>query len=189
MQRCVQNLRKESQRLLVHRRPSKQKPKKAPFQRICEHLPNSRHWYIEKIWFTDVHKFRKSSFLSRLLAGAPVNKESLALFAQVLYISLNQIFSIYYQCLGLGRCSQMCWKGAFSAFACLGACEQGAFDSLFSSFGHISESIILNISDSRNTQMLTDVLERSFFRLLLAWAPVNKELLALFAQVFSKSLI
>ena len=35
--------------------------------------------------------------------------------------------------------------------------------------------------------MLTDVLKRSFFRFLLALAPVNKEPLAVFAQVFHLS--
>ena len=60
----------------------------------------------------------KRSFFRLLPARAPVNKEPLTLFAQVLYKSLNQWFSIY-QCLGFGRCSQMCWKGAFSGFCLL----------------------------------------------------------------------
>ena len=59
-------------------------------------------------------------------------------------------------------------RSFFLAFACLGACEQGAFDSLFSSFEHISESLILNMTASRIMQMLTDVLERIFFRFLPA---------------------
>ena len=62
---------------------------------------------------------RKAAFSSSLLAGAPVNKQPLTLFAQVLYISLNQSFSIY-QCLGIRKCLQMCWKGAFSGFCLLG---------------------------------------------------------------------
>ena len=37
-------------------------------------------------------------------------------------------------------------KKVFPAFACLGACEQGAFHPLCSSFEQISESMILNIT-------------------------------------------
>ena len=40
VQRYAQNLSKDGQRLLVHRRSSKQKSEKAPFQHISEHLPN-----------------------------------------------------------------------------------------------------------------------------------------------------
>ena len=83
------------------------------------------------------------------------------------------------------RCGE---KELFLVFACLGACEQGAFDLICSSFVQISDLIILNISISQIWKILKDVLKRSFFRVLLAWASVNKEYLTNFAQVLYISL-
>ena len=62
--------------------------------------------------FTDA---LKRSFFRLLLAWAPVNKEPLTLFSQVLDTSLHQSFSIY-QILRIRKCLQMCWKEAFSGF-------------------------------------------------------------------------
>ena len=80
-------------------------------------------------------------------------------------------------------------KVLFPAFACLSACEQGAFGCLCSSFEHISDLNFLNISISAIWKMHRDVLKRCFFRLFLAWTPVSKEPLAVFVQVLSTSLI
>ena len=47
---------------------------------------------------------------------------------------------------------------------------------LFRKFVRFCESKFFNISMSRIRKMLTDVLKRRFFRLLLDWAPVSKKL-------------
>ena len=54
-------------------------------------------------------------------------------------------------------------KELFPVFACLGACEQRAFEPLCSSFDHISESIVLNISMFRIRKMFTNVLKTAEF--------------------------
>ena len=74
IQRFVQNLSKEGQRLLVHRRPSRQKPEKPPFQHICKHLPNPRHWYIQKDGFRDVYKTWAKRVKGSLFTGAQASK-------------------------------------------------------------------------------------------------------------------
>ena len=85
------------------------------FVRICEsNFFNISMSRIRKM-LTDVLKRR---FFRLLLAWAPVSKEPLALFAQLLAISLNPSFWTY-QYLGLKRFSQMCWKHAFSGFCWL----------------------------------------------------------------------
>ena len=74
IQRFVQNLSKEGQRLLVHRRPSREKPEKPPFQHIFKRLPNPRHWYIQIDGFRDVYKTWAKRVKGSLFTGAQASK-------------------------------------------------------------------------------------------------------------------
>ena len=106
IQRDGQNLSKDSQRLFVHRRPSKQKPEKAPFQHICEHLPNPRHWYIENHWFRDLYKTWAKRVKGSLFTGAQAGKsQKNLLFNTSLSICLIRDIDIFRK-----MDSEMCTK-------------------------------------------------------------------------------
>ena len=87
IQRFGQNLSKESQKLLVHRRPSRQKPEKAPFQYICKHLRIPRIWYIENDWFRDMYKTWAKRVKGSLFTGAQASKSRKSSFSTHLWTS------------------------------------------------------------------------------------------------------
>ena len=129
--------------------PASKLLEKAAFRKyvgICEsNFFNISMSRIRKM-LTDMLKTR---FFRLLLAWAPVNKEPLALFVQVLYTSLNPSFWLY-QCLGLGKCLQMCWKGGFSGFCLLGRLwTRSLWPSLlkFCTNLWINDSQYINVSD------------------------------------------
>ena len=82
--------------------------------KICHHLWIKSFHYIKVSKSENAHRYLEKNFFQRLLTWAPVNKDPLAVFSQLLLISLNQIFLIY-QYLGNQRLSQIFWK-KFSSF-------------------------------------------------------------------------
>ena len=79
------------------------------FLNFCWYLWIKFSQYINISEIKDCHRSFEKSFCSFLLAWAVVNKASLAVFAQLFSLSLNQMFSTY-RCLEIRRCSQICWN-------------------------------------------------------------------------------
>ena len=148
-----------------------------------------RHWYVEKIWFRDMLKTWAKTAKGSLFTGAQASKSrkkhlfntSLSIF-QITEIDILRTFK-----------SEICSK-LERAKTAKGALFTGAQVSKmpgkppFRKFVDMSETNFVNTSMSRICKMRKDVLKRCFFWLYFAWALVNKEFLAVFAQVLSKTL-